>query len=40
MADEAVVSEELAQKFAAEKGTPYTRWVRAEALEIDRKSVV
>jgi len=34
MAKDAVVSEELAKKFAAEKETPYTRWVRAEGLEI------
>ena len=28
------VSEELAKKFATEKETPYTRWVRDEGLEI------
>ena len=28
MAKDAVVSEELAKKFATEKETPYTRWVR------------
>ena len=33
MAD-VVVSEELAQKFATEKETPYTRWVKAEGLDI------
>lgn len=31
---EARVSDELAQKFATEKETPYTRWVRSEGLEI------
>jgi oxalate decarboxylase/phosphoglucose isomerase-like protein (cupin superfamily) len=30
----AVVSEELAKKFATEKETPYTRWVRDEGLDI------
>jgi len=34
MAKNAVVSEELASKFATEKDTPYTRWVRSEGLEI------
>jgi oxalate decarboxylase/phosphoglucose isomerase-like protein (cupin superfamily) len=34
MAKDAIVSEELARKFAAEKETPYTRWVRDEGLEI------
>ena len=34
MAKDAVVSEDLAKKFAAEKDTPYTRWVRAEGLDI------
>ena len=34
MAKDAIVSEDLAKKFAAEKETPYTRWVRAEGLEI------
>ncbi len=34
MAKDAVVSEELAKKFAAEKETPYTRWVRSEGLDI------
>src|ERR687892_395016 len=34
MAKTAVVSEELAKKFAAEKDTPYTRWVRDEGLDI------
>ena len=33
MAKDAIVSEKLAQKFAAEKETPYTRWVAAEGLE-------
>jgi mannose-6-phosphate isomerase-like protein (cupin superfamily) len=30
----AIVSAELAQKFAAEKDTPYLRWVRGEGLDI------
>ncbi len=30
----AIVSEKLAQKFATEKQTPYTRWVRDEGLDI------
>ena len=34
MAKTAVVSEELAKKFATEKDTPYTRWVREEGLDI------
>ena len=34
MAESAIVSEELAKKFATEKDTPYTRWVRAEGLDI------
>src|SRR5206468_10858203 len=34
MAKDALVSDNLAQKFAAEKETPYTRWVRAEGLDI------
>jgi len=34
MAKDAIVSTELAQKFATEKETPYTRWVAAEGLEI------
>ncbi len=34
MAKNAVVSEELAKKFATEKETPYTRWVRDEGLDI------
>src|SRR6267142_673394 len=33
MAD-ALVSEDFAKKFATEKETPYTRWVRAEGLDI------
>ena len=31
---DAKVSEEMAKKFATEKETPYTRWVREEGLEI------
>ncbi len=34
MAKDAVVSEELAKKFATEKDTPYLRWVRSEGLDI------
>jgi oxalate decarboxylase/phosphoglucose isomerase-like protein (cupin superfamily) len=34
MAKDAIVAEEMAKKFAAEKDTPYTRWVRDEGLEI------
>ena len=34
MARDAIVSEELAKKFASEKETPYTRWVAEEGLEI------
>src|SRR3989449_3444866 len=34
MAKDAIVSEDMAKKFAAEKDTPYTRWVRAEGLDI------
>jgi oxalate decarboxylase/phosphoglucose isomerase-like protein (cupin superfamily) len=34
MTNDAPVSEDLAKKFATEKDTPYTRWVRAEGLDI------
>ncbi len=34
MAQIVVVSDELAKKFATEKETPYTRWVRDEGLDI------
>ncbi len=34
MAKDAIVSEELAKKFASEKETPYTRWVKSEGLDI------
>src|SRR5437773_8431463 len=34
MAKDAIVSEDMAKKFASEKETPYTRWVRAEGLDI------
>jgi oxalate decarboxylase/phosphoglucose isomerase-like protein (cupin superfamily) len=34
MVESTVVSEEFAKKFATEKDTPYTRWVRSEGLEI------
>ena len=40
MAKDAIVSDELAKKFATEKDTPYTRWVRSEvALEQARTLV-
>src|SRR6185295_10586766 len=29
-----MVSDEMAKKFATEKETPYTRWVKAEGLDI------
>ena len=29
-----IVSDEMAKKFASEKETPYTRWVRDEGLDI------
>lgn len=34
MAKDALVSDDLAKKFATEKETPYTRWVAAEGLDI------
>jgi len=34
MVKNAIVSEELAKKFATEKDTPYTRWVAKEGLDI------
>lgn len=34
MAKDALVSNELASKFASEKDTPYLRWVRQEGLDI------
>ena len=34
MSKDAIVSEEFAKKFATEKETPYTRWVKAEGLDI------
>ena len=34
MPKDALVSDDLAKKFAAEKETPYTKWVRAEGLDI------
>ena len=34
MAKDALVSDDLAQKFATEKDTPYLRWVRGEGLDI------
>ena len=34
MAKNALVSEEMAKKFATEKETPYTRWIKAEGLDI------
>ena len=34
MAKTAMVSEEMAKKFATEKETPYTRWVKSEGLDL------
>src|SRR5262249_6394224 len=34
MANDAVVADELAQKFPTEKDRPYTSWVRREGLDI------
>ena len=34
MAKDAIVSEDMARKFATEKDTPYLRWVRGEGLDI------
>src|ERR1051325_3996120 len=34
MAKDAVWSDEFAKKFAAEKETPYTRWVKSEGLDL------
>ena len=34
MAKNAMVSDDLAQKFASEKSTPYERWVREQGLDI------
>jgi hypothetical protein len=34
MAKNAVVSDELAKKFATEKDSPYTRFIRGEGLDI------
>ncbi len=34
MMKDAIVSEDIAKKFAKEKETPYTRWVAAEGLDI------
>jgi oxalate decarboxylase/phosphoglucose isomerase-like protein (cupin superfamily) len=34
MAKDAIVSDEMAKKFATEKDTPYLRWVRGEGLDI------
>jgi oxalate decarboxylase/phosphoglucose isomerase-like protein (cupin superfamily) len=34
MAKDVLVSEDLVRKFASEKETPYTRWVRGEGLDI------
>jgi oxalate decarboxylase/phosphoglucose isomerase-like protein (cupin superfamily) len=34
MAKAAIVSDELAKKFATEMETPYTRWVKSEGLDI------
>jgi oxalate decarboxylase/phosphoglucose isomerase-like protein (cupin superfamily) len=40
MAKSAIVSDELAKKFATEKETPYTRWVKSEGLEIIESTYV
>ena len=34
MAKDARVNEDLAQKFASEKDTPYLAWVRSQGLDI------
>src|SRR5438045_6355129 len=34
MAKDAIVSDDFAKKFAAEKETPYTRWVKSEGLDL------
>src|SRR3954447_11821604 len=34
VAKDAIVSDDLAKKFATEKDSPYVRWVRAEGLDI------
>src|SRR5690606_14738394 len=34
MTKDALVSDETAKKFAKEKETPYTRWIRSEGLDI------
>ena len=34
MAKTAIVSDEFAKKFASEKETPYTRWVKSEGLDL------
>ncbi len=34
MAKDALVSDEMAKKFASEKDTPYEKWVRSEGLDI------
>ena len=34
MAENAIVSEDMAKKFASEKDSPYVRWVRGEGLDI------
>ena len=38
MAKEALASEDLAKKFATEKETPYTRWVKAKVSTSSRRS--
>lgn len=40
MAKDAIVSDEMAKKFATEKDTPYKRWVRSEGLDIISSSYV
>ena len=33
-AKNAMVSDEFAKKFATEKETPYTRWIKSEGLDL------
>ena len=35
-----IVSDEMAKKFATEKETPYTAWIRKEGLEIASETAV
>ena len=40
MAKDAIVSDEFAKKFASEKETPYTRWVKSEGLDLINSTYV